>query len=69
MECYCGEIIPQKRVQLGYNTCLDCGERLASQERKRLQRSCVPMHKSNYVPLLGDAKQLLLDISNMRRSE
>jgi hypothetical protein len=45
--CTCGDTVPQKRWQLGYKTCLNCGER-----RAREYKHCiVPMAKSNYQPV------------------
>ena len=41
----CGAGVNPKRHALGYNTCLECGEILASEVRFCV----VPMHKSNYV--------------------
>ena len=41
----CSETITTKRVELGYTTCLDCGEA----EAKQVTHTVVPMHKSNYV--------------------
>lgn len=38
-------IAPCKRVQYGYNTCLDCGDKQA----KQVKHTVVPMHKSNYM--------------------
>lgn len=43
----CSEEVNQKRWQLGYKTCLPCGETLAKSHRHTI----VPMHKSNYVPI------------------
>ena len=44
-ECrLCGALYPTQRWALGYKMCLDCGE----QEAKRVVRTIVPMHKSNY---------------------
>ena len=40
----CGAHVSSKRVALGFQVCLDCGERDA---RKR-KHTVVPMHKSNY---------------------
>lgn len=49
--CTCGEPVPQKRWQLGYKTCLSCGE-----QRAREHKHCiVPMHKSNYIPVFNTA--------------
>ena len=44
--CYlCGELILVERVELGYTTCMPCGERQA----RRVKHTIVPMHKSNYM--------------------
>lgn len=37
--------IPTARAQLGYTTCLPCGEKVAS----KVRHTIVPMAKSNYV--------------------
>ena len=47
--CNCGEEIKQERVDLGYKTCLQCGE-VRAKERKLC---VVPMHKSNYIALFN----------------
>lgn len=45
-ECrVCGEQYPTARWALGYKMCLPCGE----SESKRVVRTIVPMHKSNYM--------------------
>jgi hypothetical protein len=54
-ECECGEEIHPKRLALGYNVCLQCGDKLALQERK--QWCIAPMHKSNYT-LVTDRRDL-----------
>ena len=41
----CGNAFSHKRRQIGYTTCLPCGERVA----KRHKHTIVPMHKSNYM--------------------
>jgi len=41
---YCDSNIPDKRVKLGYITCMTCGDR----EARAVVRTVVPMHKSNY---------------------
>ena len=54
--CNCGGVIPPKRAELGYTTCLACGE-LAS---RKVVRCIAPMHKSNYMLItnLDDLKGL-----------
>lgn len=44
MLCICGESINPKRVELGYTTCLNCGERDALKESKRKSRSIAPAY-------------------------
>ena len=42
----CGDpILPPKRAELGYTTCLSCGDKQA----KQVVRTVAPMHKSNYM--------------------
>jgi hypothetical protein len=44
-ECMvCGDSFPTGRWALGYKVCCPCGE----VEAKRVVRTIVPMHKSNY---------------------
>ena len=42
---YCDNIIPDKRVELGYNTCMICGDK----EAKSKVFTVLPLHKSNYM--------------------
>jgi hypothetical protein len=50
----CGSQVAHERWVLGYKTCLPCGEAAS----KRITRTVVPMHKSNYVMVtdLSDLK-------------
>lgn len=41
----CGASLNPIRYDLGYTTCMPCGERMARQRRHTI----VPMHKSNYI--------------------
>ncbi len=55
----CGEnILPLKRKDLGYHTCLHCGEKQARAKKFTI----VPMHKSNYVPVFSP--EILLGVNN-----
>lgn len=45
MICLCGEVVPPLRAQLGYRTCLPCGETQAKQRR----HTVAPLNKSNYM--------------------
>jgi hypothetical protein len=49
----CGADFPPRRAELGYNTCLPCGDRKAVAARSAW---CVaPVHKSNYVLISNPA--------------
>ena len=45
MLCNCGDEFPLARANLGYQTCLTCGDKQA----REVKRCVVPMNKSNYV--------------------
>ena len=45
-ECECGNPISPDRVSLGYQGCLECGEKEAI--RQRGGWTVVPLHKSSY---------------------
>lgn len=48
--CYhCSDDVNPQRWQLGYRTCLHCGDKQA----KQFKHTIVPMHKSNYVPVFN----------------
>jgi len=49
----CGSPYSKKRLQAGYDICLNCGETQA----KRVKHTIAPMHKSNYV-VISDLKDL-----------
>ena len=54
-QCQCGTRIAQPRAQLGYQHCMECGEKQAIQARRAW---CVaPINKSNYV-LITDLREL-----------
>ena len=41
----CKSEVPPRRLELGINTCMSCGEKQARQRK----HCVVPMHKSNYI--------------------
>jgi hypothetical protein len=43
--CRCGDDVPPLRAQLGYKTCLSCGEQQARQRKFTV----APLPKSNYM--------------------
>lgn len=45
----CGDPLPYRRQKLGKTTCLDCQADLDLTEPP--QRTIVPLHKSNYIPV------------------
>lgn len=65
--CACGNRFPQKRADLGYTTCIDCGEQEAQAEAAYRATCVVPMHRGNYTYVTS--KQQVRDITNMRRGE
>ena len=52
----CGDTYPIARYNLGYRTCLDCGDAVA----KQIKWLSAPINKSNYMLItnLDDLKQL-----------
>ena len=48
----CGDTYPMARHNLGYHTCLACGDRAAHQVR----HTVVPMNKSNYTLISNPAE-------------
>ena len=55
-ECECGEEVDARRIALGYQTCLQCGDKEAKQRRFTI----APINKSNYMMITDMAmlKQL-----------
>lgn len=51
----CGEAVPDRRAQLGYRTCLTCGEQQAVEAR--MGWCIAPLNKSNYI-LITDPNDL-----------
>lgn len=43
----CEQYVNPHRVDLGYMTCMKCGETIAKQRKHTI----VPMNKSNYIPV------------------
>lgn len=52
-ECECGEEVDARRVVLGYQTCLRCGD----VEAKQRKFTVAPINKSNYM-MITDLTQL-----------
>ena len=52
----CGDTFPNARYELGYTTCLECGDAVA----RTIRYLSAPLNKSNYVFIsnLNDLKQL-----------
>lgn len=48
----CGGDYPDRRRELGYRTCLECGDYHARQ----VQHTSVPLNKSNYVLVTNPAE-------------
>lgn len=52
-ECECGEEVDARRIALGYQTCLRCGD----VEAKKRKFTIAPINKSNYM-MITDLTQL-----------
>jgi ribosomal protein L37AE/L43A len=56
----CELLYPKRRAELGYDTCLTCGEAHA----REVKHASVPMHKSNYVYMSPANRDDLKGINN-----
>ena len=59
----CGDKVTDKRYELGYHTCLSCGEK----EAKSYKHTIVPMPKSNYIVVTDMA--LLIGLNSSHKSK
>lgn len=57
----CGDDVLSARWQLGYRTCLACGEKVA----KQVKHTIVPMPKSNYIPVTN--MELLIGLNSSHK--
>jgi hypothetical protein len=53
----CGDPYPMKRQDLGYTTCLPCGDKQA----RKVSWAAVPMSKSNYVLITNPEELKMLN--------
>jgi hypothetical protein len=62
----CCNYVSDGRWNLGFRTCLSCGEKIAKQQAEK--HTIVPMHKSNYVHVTAEsATDLLRGINNKQQ--
>jgi ribosomal protein L37AE/L43A len=54
----------QGRHDLGYVTCLSCGEK----DAKRVKHCVVPMHKGNYIPITDMSLLVQINSKGVRAS-
>lgn len=52
----CCDPIQLRRADLGYDLCMPCGEK----ESKKIKRTVVPLHKSNYIEVSPESARTLL---------
>jgi hypothetical protein len=64
MKCKCGNTVPPARAQLGYNTCLLCGELVA----RRRKHTVIPLHKQGYAAYSGEDALAVIKQLNPKRS-
>lgn len=53
----CGDTFPPRRAELGYNTCLACGDFAA----REVRWTVVPLNKGNYVPVTNREELKMLN--------
>lgn len=56
----CGDGVDERRIALGYQFCLECGETRA----KQVKHCIVPMPKSNYIVVTDPALLIGLNTSH-----
>lgn len=61
-ECECGEEVDARRIVLGYQTCLSCGDK----EAKARRFTVAPINKSNYMMITNP--ELLKQLNPKRTS-
>lgn len=61
MMCKCGNSIHPKRLELGYFTCLLCGEKEAQKEATRKARSAAPAYNKGAYQYVT-SKQMAKDV-------
>jgi hypothetical protein len=59
-DCECGEEVDARRIALGYNLCLACGE----VEAKKRRFCIAPLNKSNYMMITD--RELLKQLNPKR---
>lgn len=61
----CGAYLNPIRYDLGYTTCMPCGEEAA----KRRRHTIIPTHKSNYMAVSAEsARELLVHLNKRANS-
>ena len=50
----CGEEYPSKRKNLGYKTCIDCGDKFARKESIRKSKCVAPLFNKGAYQYIGD---------------
>ena len=63
MKCKCGTYVPPARAQLGYNTCLLCGELVA----RRRKHTVIPLHKQGDAAYSGEDALAVIKQLNPKR--
>jgi hypothetical protein len=73
MRCSCGRSIDERRVRLGFNKCLECGNKIAAVEIKQRQGRVGLGYNKGGLMLLGSsderARDALLDSGKKTRAE
>ena len=62
----CDALYPRKRAELGYHTCMQCGEAMAKKIAAK-HHTILPLHKQGYMAFTGaDAREVAKQINPKR---
>lgn len=53
----CGEEYPRKRRELGYKTCINCGDKLARKEAIRKSKCVAPLFNKGAYQFIGNVSE------------
>ena len=53
----CGDTFPTKRKSLGYDTCINCGDKHARKEAKRKSKCVAPLFNKGAYQFIGNIEE------------
>jgi len=54
----CGHSYNRERAEIGYKTCLDCGDKTASKQIKEKASRCMPAYNKGGIQYVQDVKTI-----------